>query len=375
MIKRFYDNLEDYFTPNRAVILFGPRQIGKTTLLNNFLARTNLKYRLDSGEDINIKKILSSQDFRLIDEYVAKADLIAIDEAQQIPNIGMGLKIIVDHHSDKKVIATGSSSFDLAKQVGEPLTGRKWDLTLYPVSQIELSADMNRYDLKQRLEEYLIFGGYPEIITADNRSDKIAILENIAGSYLFKDILEFDAIRGSNLILSLVRLLAFQVGHEVSLNELANQLDMNVRTVERYLDLLEKTFVVCRVGAYSRNLRSEVRSKQKYYFFDNGIRNAVIGQFNSLDSRNDVGQLWENFIFTERMKKRSYHRIHGRTYFWRTYDQHEIDFVEERDGKLYGFECKWSEKREVKAPKEWLSTYPEAEFQVVTPANYLDYIT
>jgi predicted AAA+ superfamily ATPase len=298
-----------------------------------------------------------------------------LDEAQYIPNIGIGIKILVDQVPNLKVIATGSSSFDLANQIGEPLTGRKTTLTLYPIAQLELLSQYNNYDLKEKLEEYLVFGGYPQVLTAKTREEKIRILEELVNSYIFKDILALQQLKGSKILLDLLKLLAFQVGNEVSMNELATNLAIDVKTVGRYLDLLEKAFIVFRLNAFSRNLRSEVTSKSKYFFFDNGIRNAVISQFNKLDSRNDIGSLWENFIMVERMKKRSYKHIHGYSYFWRTYEQREIDLIEEREGKLFPYEFKWTTKNEVLPPKEWMLAYPQSEsFSVINPNNYLEFI-
>ena len=375
MIARAYEPLDRFLQPNKVLLIYGPRRAGKTTLLRNFLGQTTLRYKLDSGDNIRTQQLLSSQDFSQILAYVEGYELLAIDEAQGIPNIGMALKIIVDQAPGIRVLATGSSSFELAGQVGEPLTGRKHTLTLYPVSQAELlHSQVNRFELRQRLEDYLVYGSYPEVIVAPTDNARIEVITEIANSYLLKDILAWDRVKSSRTLLSLLKLLAFQVGQEVSLSELATQLSVDVRTVQRYLDLLEKAFVIIRVGGFSRNLRGEVTSKAKYYFFDNGIRNALIAQFNRLDQRNDVGQLWENFVFVERMKHRTYAAIYANMYFWRTYDQQEIDLVEERDGKLFGYECKWSPKRVGPAPRNWTATYPEAEFAVITPENYLDFV-
>lgn len=376
MIIRFYEDLNPFLKENRALIIYGPRRAGKTTLLESFLKKTSLKYKLDSGDNIRIQELLSSQDFPRIIDYAKRYNLIVLDEAQLIPNVGMGIKILVDQIPNIKVIATGSSSFDLANQIGEPLTGRKTTLILYPIAQLELLLEYNKHELKQKLEEYLIFGSYPQVLTAKTKEEKIQILEELVNSYIFKDILSLAQIKGSKILLDLLKLLSFQVGSEVSLNELAINLAIDVKTVGRYLDLLEKSFIIHHLTAFSRNLRSEITSKSKYYFLDNGIRNAVISQFNALDSRNDIGSLWENFLMIERLKKRSYKRIHGYSYFWRTYEQKEIDLVEERDGKLFPYELKWSEKNIAYAPKDWLTTYPQAEkFSVITPDNYLDFVT
>lgn len=373
-IPRIYKELGDYLKSNKVLVLYGPRQVGKTTLLREFLATTPLKYKLDSGDDIKIKEVLGSESFSKIKEYAGGYELIAIDEAQKIKNIGQNLKIMVDQIPDIKIIVTGSSSFELAGQIGEPLTGRKTTLTLFPIAQIELLKMYNLHELKSKLEEYLIYGAYPEVITAKNKKDKIKTINEITNSYLLKDVLELDKIKNSKTLLDLLRLIAFQVGNEVSLSEIGQQLGIDYKTVARYLDILEKAFVLFNLRGFSRNLRKEVTKKSKYYFYDNGVRNALIANFNSIEMRDDIGKLWENFLFTERLKKQAYKNIYSNNYFWRTWDQKEIDMVEEHEGKLFGYEFKWAEKR-VKPPAEWLKTYPNAEFHVVNRENYLDFVT
>lgn len=375
MIKRAYAPLDRYLQPGKVLVIYGPRRVGKTTLLREFLASTPLKYKLDSGDNITTQQVLSSQEFRQVLGYAEGYELLAIDEAQGIPQIGQALKIIVDQMPDIRVIATGSSLFELAGQVGEPLTGRKRTLTLYPIAQAELLSRHNRHELREHLPEFLVFGSYPEVIESPTRNARIEALVEIANSYLLKDILAFDRVRSSRTLSGLLKLLAFQVGSEVSYSELAGQLGVDTKTVQRYLDLLEKTFVIFRLGAFSRNLRQEISNRARYYFYDNGIRNALIAQFNDLDQRNDVGQLWENFIFIERIKRRAYTSIYANAYFWRTYDGQEIDLVEEREGKLFGYECKWSPRKAVSAPKGWASAYPHAAFEVITPENYLEFLT
>lgn len=372
MIQRAYEPLDPYLEPNRVLVIYGARRVGKTTLLNNYLDSTSLKYRLAVGDDLPTQEILSSLDIRLIKEYLEGYELLAIDEAQYVPEIGQALKIVVDQIPGIRVIATGSSSFELAGQVGEPLTGRKRTLTLYPLAQSELLSLHNRFDLRQQLEDYLLFGTFPDAVLAQTRSAKINVVEEIAGSYLLKDILAFERVRSSRKIADLLRLLAFQVGSEVSSNELATQLGVNVRTVQHYLDLLEKSFVVFRLGGFSRNLRKEVTRNSKYYFYDNGLRNAVIAQFNRLNHRNDVGQLWENFMVVERMKQLAYISDSANFYFWRTYDQQEIDLVEERGEMLDALEFKWTTPRSPAAPKAWQTTYPGGGYSVVTPESYQD---
>lgn len=374
MIQRYCEPLDPYLHPNKVLVIYGPRRVGKTTLLRNYLAKSPYKYKLDTGDNIRTQQLLSSQDFSLILPYVEGYDLLVIDEAQEIPNIGMALKIIVDQVPNIRVIVTGSSSFELAGQIGEPLTGRKRTLTLYPLAQNELLSVHNRHELRELLSSFLIFGSYPEVLSATTQSEKVAIVSEIANSYLLKDILAFDRVKNSRVLLDLLRLLAFQIGKEVSYGELSSQLGVDIKTVHRYLDLLEKAFVLIRVGGFSRNLRNEVTNKSKYYFFDTGLRNALIAQFNPLDQRNDIGELWENFVVVERLKYRSYTSLSANAYYWRTYEQQEIDLIEERDGKLFGYECKWSVKKETKAPRLWQSTYPNAEFQVINPDTYLDFV-
>lgn len=373
-IPRIYLDLNKYLRPNKALVIYGPRQVGKTTLLQDFLAATKLKYKLDSGDNIQTQHILGSQDFNLIREYAQGYELVAIDEAQRIKNIGLGLKIIVDQMPGIKVIATGSSSFELSGQIGEPLTGRKITLTLYPVSQIELSSLFNTYEIKSKLEEWLIFGGYPEVVAAGDKTEKIRLLEEIVQAYLLKDILSMEKVKSAKILLDLLRLLAFQIGSEVSLTELARQIGIDYKTVARYLDLFEKSFVIYNLRGFSRNLRKEITKKSKYYFYDNGVRNAVISNFNKLELRNDAGMLWENFLFIERLKKRAYQDIYANNYFWRTWDQKEIDLVEEREGKLFGYEFKWG-KKTLKLPKEWAEAYPDSEFAIISQENYLEFIT
>lgn len=374
MFARAYEPLDAHLQPNKVLVIYGPRRVGKTTLLQGYLKQTELKYKLDSGDNIRTQQILSSQDFNQILPYIEGYELLAIDEAQNIPNVGMGLKIIVDQVPGIQVIVTGSSSFELAGQVGEPLTGRKRTLTLYPLAQSELLSTYNKFELREHLPDFLIFGAYPEVLQASTRQERIEVLTEIANAYLLKDILAFDRVKNSRTLLDLLKLLAFQVGSEISLTELATQIGVDVKTVQRYLDLLEKAFVILRLSGFSRNLRQEMTNKSKYYFLDNGIRNAVIAQFNDLDQRNDVGALWENFMMIERLKHRAYASLYANDYFWRTYNQQEIDLVEERDGNLFGYEFKWSLTKAVTPPKNWTSAYPDAVFQVVHSDNYLDFL-
>lgn len=373
MIKRFFSPLEPLLEPNKVLIIYGPRRVGKTTLLKELLANTKLKYRLDSGENIRVQEVLTSGDFERIKEYVGDNKLIAIDEAQQIAGIGQGLKIIVDQIPGIKVVVTGSSSFELSNQVGEPLTGRKKTMTLFPFAQIELARIETPFDLNSRLEEFLVYGTYPDVFLAENKQEKKILLNEIVDSYLLKDVLALDDIKKSRTLVDLVKLLALQIGSEVSLSELAQQLNANVRTIEKYIDVLEKGFVVVSLGALKRNLRNEVRGKKKYYFYDNGVRNAILSQFNDVSLRNDIGALWENFLFIERLKKTSYQAVFANRYFWRTYDQKEIDLVEEYDGNFHAFEFKWR-KSKTTYPKKFLSNYEHSSFEIINKENYRSFV-
>jgi len=374
MITRFYQDLASYLHPQKVLIIYGPRRVGKTVLLKNFLHTTKLKYKLDNGDDLGTQEILNSQSIETIRRYGYGYELIAIDEAQKVKNIGEGLKILVDNVPEIKVIATGSASFDLSNKIGEPLTGRNTTLHLYPPAQLELLNQQNKFELMQKKEEYLIYGSYPEVISATSLEEKVTYLRELVNSYLLKDLLELERVKGAKILLDLLRLLAFQVGSQVSLTELAGNLGIDYKTVARYLDLLEKSFVLINLRGFSRNLRKEISKKSKYYFYDNGVRNAVISNFNTLNLRDDIGKLWENFLVIERIKKQTYHRIYANNYFWRTWDQKEVDFVEEREGKLFGYELKYSSSKK-KVPNYFLETYPNARVYTVTSESYLDFIT
>ena len=367
-------SIENNIEKNKAVIIYGPRQVGKTTLVNDFLSRTHLKYKLFSGDQLDFANNFGQCDLELIKKLLGDIQLLVIDEAQKIENIGRAIKLVVDHIPDIYVIATGSSSFDLANATDEPLTGRKNLVTLYPIAMTELCQTYTKYELEKNLGEYLIYGTYPNIITYKTNEQKQNRIVEIKDSYLIKDILEFHNVKKSRMVINLLKLLAFQLGSEVSTSELGNNLGLDHKTIMRYLELVEKSFVIFRLNGFSRNLRKEVNKMGKYYFYDLGIRNGLISNFNDLETRDDIGQLWENFLLIERMKRNSYKKFPTNYYFWRTYDQKEIDLIEERGGKLYGYEFKWKKNR-VKPPKDWLKTYANASYEVITTNNYLDFIT
>ncbi len=372
--QKHIENLRELITPGKVVVIYGARRVGKTTLLKKYLEGEDVaKVLFVNGDDIVVRQYLESQSINKLQDFVGNHSILVVDEAQHIEKIGLNLKIIVDHMPHLKIIATGSSSFDLAKDVGEPLTGRKFVLTLFPLAQMEISKIEKRHETEANLESRLIYGSYPEIVTIRNNARREEYLREIISSYLFKDILELEGIRHSNKLVRLLQLLAFQIGSEVSITELGKQLGMSKNTVDRYLDLLEKVFVIYRHMGFSRNLRKEVTKNYRFYFFDNGIRNALIGNFNPLAIRNDIGELWENYLITERFKKQEYLRQATNTYFWRTYDRKEIDLVEEKKGKLSGYEIKWK-NIPVKIPKDWQANYTGAGFEVIHRENYLEFI-
>lgn len=373
MLKREYEDLQKLLKKGKVTIIYGPRRVGKTTLIVNFIKNSKLKCRFDSGDNIETRNIFSSQSLETIGKYIEGYDLIAIDEAQRIPNVGLGLKILVDNFPNLFVVITGSASLDLSYKIGEPLVGRKYTYRLYPLWIGELAKTKTNFELTEEKAERMVFGSYPEIINANTVGEKIKILEENVASYLFKEIVEIEQIGNTKLLLDLLKLIAFQVGNEVSLTELGKSLGVDRKTVQRYLNLFEQAFILYNLRGYSRNLRKEITKKSKYYFWDNGIRNAVIKNFNDLDTRDDVGALWENYLVSERLKKQEYKQIYSNNYFWRTWEGQEVDWVEERDGKLYGFEFKWK-KLSVKSPLQWLNTYSNATFQTVNQENYLEFV-
>ena len=366
-------NLQKAVKPGKVAIVYGPRRAGKTTLLKQYQQSTEDEALFVTGDDIFAREYLESQSVKKLGEFVGKHSLLVIDEAQYVRQIGLNLKLIVDHISNVRIIATGSSSFDLAKDIGEPLTGRKTVLKLLPLAQMEISNIEEPHETRANLESRLVYGSYPEVVLMQSNRDREDYLQELISSYLFKDVLQLEGIRHSDKLQRLLQLLAFQIGNEVSRAELGRQLGMSKNTVESYLDLLEKVFVIYRRSGFRRNLRKEITKSHRYYFLDTGVRNALIRNFNPLSLRNDVGTLWENYVITERMKKQEYLRQHLNTYFWRTYDKKEIDLIEEREGKLFGFEIKWGSSGK-KAPKDWIGAYPDASFDVIHPENYLDFI-
>jgi len=364
--------LKDLIQSDKIILIYGPRQAGKTTLSKLIIEKTGLKTLMVNADQSKYIDILSSRDLSKLKSLVHGYEILFIDEGQRIPDIGINLKILHDEIPQLKVLVTGSSSFLLSDRVTESLTGRKKVYTLLPISMGELSELHNRFELDDQLEERLIYGQYPEVIKLTGYHEKEDYLREIASSYIYKDILELENIRYPFKIRDLLRLLAFQAGSQVSLHELGRQLGLNRETVERYLYLLEQSFVIFRLSAFSRNLRKEISKSQKFYFYDNGIRNIILDNLLPPEKRNDTGVLWENFVLSERKKKLLYEKKYTNNYFWRTYTGSEIDYIEETQGKYFAFEIK-SGKKKTKIPKTWQEQYGN-NFQVVNKENYLDFI-
>lgn len=379
IIKRdVYKILQKKLERGKVLVLYGPRRVGKTYVLEN-LAKDlkkkgeTVKY-LKGDNQITQDRLSSLVPETLINSVGKKTTVLIVDEAQKIPKIGDNLKILIDDFPHIKIIASGSASFSLAQKVGEPLTGRKKTYTLFPVSAKELIETKGASYYSEAFEQHLLYGGYPEVFLKNSLEEKEEYLKNLVDDFLFRDILEIERVKNPKILRDLLSLIAFQIGHEVSLTGLGNRLEINKKTVARYLDLLEKSFIIINIRGFSRNLRKEVYQNSRWYFYDNGVRNALINNLNPINLRNDVGSLWENYIVIERLKKQAYSLIPSNNYFWRTYDQKEIDWVEEREGKLFGYEIKWTDKNTSKPPKGWIKTYKNASFELINKNKYLDFI-
>ena len=357
--------------PGFVVGLFGARRTGKTVLMNQLVQEISGNSLVVSGEDFDVQEILSSQKLSLLKSFTSGYSHLYIDEAQKIPNIGNNLKLIVDNIPEIALFFTGSSSFELYKQIGEPLTGRSIFLNLYGFSQEELDEDF--LGARKMLESKLIYGLYPQVYLEQGLSEKEEILNGIKNGYLLKDVLEFDLQKDTVFVLNLLRLIAFQIGHDISYSEMASRLHVNVRTIQRYLNILEKMYIIFSLSGFSRNMRTEYTKTPRYYFWDNGIRNSLISNLNPIHIRNDSGQLWENYCIVERQKFLSYNRISANRFFWRTYTQKEIDYLEERDGMLYAYEMKYS-GRTSKVPASFVQNYPDSEFDEISRDNFLGFL-
>ena len=366
--------IKHYLKPNKAVILLGARRVGKTELIKKFISECTEPYLFLNGDDLQTHNLLESRTIVNYSRLLGNVRLLIIDEVQSIPEIGIKLKLMLDGIPDLKVLATGSSVFELNNGLGEPLVGRKMTFQIFPLAQLEFSKQETYVETVQNFHERLVFGSYPELEHLTSRNEKIDYLHEQINSYLIKDILEFEGIRKRETIVSLLQKIAFRVGSEISIEGLANELQIGKGTVDRYLDLLSKVLIIHKLTGFSRNLDSEITKKNKWYFYDNGIRNALINNFNKLKIRDDQGKLWENYLISERLKKQEYLRLHTSNYFWRTHSKQEIDWIEEKDGLITGFEFKWNSKKNPKPPAQWLKAYPNAQFEWIHPDNYLDFI-
>jgi predicted AAA+ superfamily ATPase len=373
MIQRLFANIiaKQLSVNNKVIVLYGARQIGKTTMLKSL--KTNKKTLWINGDLKRNQDILSQNDLTVIKDFIDDNELLIIDEAQNIPNIGLVLKILYDEFPNIQIIATGSSAIELASETKEPLTGRSKTFQMYPISLMELRKTKSIIDIKDELPMYLKYGMYPEILMLKGSESKQAHLQELVSAYLYKDILQLNNIKHSDKIYKLLQLLAYQIGSLVSIHEIANTLGINQETVNHYIDLLEKGFVIQRLSGLSNNPRKEISKMDKFYFVDVGIRNAIINNFNAIELRNDKGALWENFIYIERQKFLSYNEIVTRNYFWRRYSGAEIDLVEQKDGVFNAFEFKWLNKN-TKVPKSWAEDYPNYTYNVVDTENFKDFV-
>ncbi|MDR0789147.1 MAG: AAA family ATPase [Bifidobacteriaceae bacterium] len=377
-----FDDILEHLKPGKVTVLYGSRRTGKTTITEQITQKYNDACKIVTiNGDLKIQySWLTSENLDIYKSYLDGVDLLVIDEAQMFNNIGHILKIIVDAFPNLKVLATGSSSFELANQIGEPLIGRKWQYTLYPISISELYQSKNtKGEIKDNLENQLIYGMYPQILLTSNNTDKLSMLLEIVEGQLYKDILSYKKLKNPDLLHSLLKLLAWQIGKEVKVHELATSLKVSSETISLYLDLLEKVFLIRKVNGFSSaNLRKEISKSSRYYFVDNGVRNAVINNFSDLSKRagDEIGMLWENFIVMERLKNREYFHNRSKDYFWRTYSQQEIDLVEVVDGEISAFEFKYNSKtsNKNKIPSEWKKNYPDASFKLIDSENYLEWL-
>lgn len=374
MISRIiHEQISQRMGKGKAILLVGPRQVGKSTLLKSLQREQKQETLLLNCDEPDIRRMLENVTSDQLKAMIGKNTLVMIDEAQKVEHIGMTIKLIVDNINDVQVIATGSSAFELRNKTNEPLTGRKFEFNLFPFSIAEMVNHHGKLIENRMLERRLIYGLYPEIVNEPgNEQENLLELIN---SYLYKDILAFQNIRKPDVLDKLLTGIALQMGQEVSYNELGQLIGVDKATVEKYIDLLEKCFVVFRLSSFNRNLRNELKKSRKVYFYDNGVRNAILNNFSPLALRQDTGVLWENFMVSERIKQNSYNRDYRKSYFWRTQTQQEIDLLEEKDGVLFAFEFKWNDKKQARVPKSFAETYPEHRFEVITPSNYLDFLT
>ncbi len=369
MIARYIEHkIEDLLPSKKAIILIGARQVGKTTVLKKLFPNALWLY----GDDADTRQKLSNNNETMLKNELGTNKLLVIDEAQRIENIGLTAKIIIDRLTDVSLILSGSSAFELANKINEPLTGRKWELNMYPFSYAEMCSHHSAKTENRLLHQRLLYGYYPEVVIGEG--NQLAILKEIANAYLYKDILTWENIQKPDKLERLLQAIALQVGQLVSYHELGQITGLTSGTVERYINLLEQAFIIYRIGSFSRNLRNELNKSRKIYFYDNGLRNAVINQFQSVDIREDIGGLWENYLLAERTKYLAAKNIYCNRFFWRTKDGAEVDYVEEYNGKIYAFEFKWSPKAKAKFSASFINAYKPVETKVIHSQNYMEWL-
>lgn len=367
--------LDSKIGKGKVLLLIGPRQVGKTTLLKNILTSISSEKKVQfwNCDESDVRQFLSEANSAKLKSFVGNSDFIVIDEAQRVKDIGLTIKLLHDSFPNVQLAVTGSSSLDLSNSINEPLTGRKFEYNLFPFSTNELVNHTSMLEEMRLLKNRLVYGFYPDVV--NNPGEEKEILTNIVNSYLYKDVFEFQDIRKSSVIEKLVQALALQVGSEVSFNELGNLLGIDTVTVQRYVDLLEKAYVIFHIRSFSRNVRNELKKSIKIYFYDNGVRNSVISNFSPVELRSDIGALWENFLISERIKNNTYHNKHAKYYFWRTTQKQEIDFIEEVDQNLFAYEFKYNPKKvNSKCPVTFSNNYPNVPFDVITSENYMDFV-
>ena len=364
--------IKQKFFRGKAIIVVGPRQVGKTTLLKMLANEYDRKILVWNCDEPDVRRKLAEPTSTMLGNETAGYDIVFIDEAQRVQNIGITLKLLIDNYPEKQVVVTGSSAIELSNSINEPLTGRKYEYVLFPFSVEELVKENGIQEERRLLERRLIYGAYPEVV--NNPGEERETLTNLVSSYLYKDIFAFQDVRKPEIIEQLLQALALQVGSEVSFNELGRLLGMNSVTVQRYIDLLEKSYVIFHLRSFSCNVRSELKKSRKIYFCDNGVRNALIGDYKPLALRTDTGALWENYLISERMKHNAYNAFYGKSYFWRTQQQQEVDYIEDYDGVLHAYEFKWSGTKQPRLTDTFMKNYPDHTFKVVNRDNYLDFI-
>ncbi len=369
-IRTLSDTIENKIGKGKAIILIGPRQVGKTTLIRNLI--NDKKHLFLDADDPTVRSILNNPNTEQIRSIIGPNKIIFIDEAQRISGIGLTLKIITDQFKDVQLFVSGSSAFDLSSELNEPLTGRKWEYELYPISWEEFENNHGYLVSEQQIENRMLYGFYPDVL--NNPGEEKDILKQLVNSYLYRDILAYSNIRKPEVLEKLVQALALQIGSEVNYNELAQIVGVDKNTVSNYIDILQKGYVIFKLNSFSRNLRNEIKKNKKIYFYDNGVRNMVLGNFNSLELRQDTGSLWENFLISERLKQNSYKNRYTKMYFWRTKQQQEVDLVEENNGKITGFEFKWNAKKKLRLPRTFVNEYNATE-KIIDRNNFREFVS